>query len=53
MVVFPLLTVIAVEVLLHIVLFGDVMTSVGSTVTVLDTGVPAQAVAPGPVGVIV
>ena len=49
-----LVAVYAVDALSHIVLVAAlVITAVGLTVTVLVIGVPTQAVAPGPVGVIV
>ena len=49
-----LVAVYAVDALSHIVFVAAlVITAVGFTVTVLVTGVPTHAVAPGPVGVIV
>ena len=44
-------TTIAVEVLLQMVLFGDVMTGVGSTVTTTLIGVPEHNKVPGAVPV--
>ena len=48
----PAVTVIAVEVLLQIVLLGDVITGVGSTVTTTLIGVPEHNKVPGAVPVL-
>ena len=45
-------TVMAVEVLSHIVLAGELMTGVGSTVTITVIGVPAHNKVPGAVPVL-
>ena len=46
-------TVMAVDVLSHIVLLGELITGVGSTITVLVIEAPGQEVTPGPFGVII